>query len=103
MTKWTTKIGAAIIVLLVLVAFCAPLIAPHDPNTYHLDMKFDGPHWGYWFGNDVDGRDLLSRIIYGARVSLGIGVAVVGISTIVGSVIGLIAGYKGGIIDQFQW
>jgi len=99
-TKWTTKIGAAIIVLLVLVAFCAPLIAPHDPNTYHLDMKFDGPHWGYWFGNDVDGRDLLSRIIYGARVSLGIGVAVVGISTIVGSVIGLIAGYKGGIIDH---
>ena len=100
MKSWTAKIGAVVILLLIGVAIFAPLIAPHDPNQYHLDLKFMGPHSGFWFGHDADGRDILSRIIYGTRVSLGIGVVVVGVSLVVGCLFGLIAGYVGGFVDQ---
>lgn len=94
------KIGIAVIFALVFVAVFAPFIAPHDPNAYNLGLKFASPHAGFWFGNDADGRDILSRIIFGTRVSLGISVAVVGISLVVGCFLGLIAGYSGGLIDQ---
>jgi len=98
---WTFKIGAILICVLVLIAIFAPLIAPHDPNEYNLALKFAGPHSGFWFGHDADGRDILSRIIYGARISFGIGVLVVGISLLIGCALGLIAGYSGGWVDQF--
>lgn len=100
MKSWTAKIGAAVIILLIVVAIAAPWIAPHDPNSYNLDLKFAGPHWDYWFGNDADGRDILSRIIFGARISLGIGIAVVAVSVIIGCLAGLIAGYAGGFVDH---
>lgn len=99
MRSWTAKTGAVLILLLVLAAILAPWIAPHDPNAYQLDLKFAGPHWDYWLGNDADGRDILSRIIFGARVSLGIGLAVVSISVIAGVLLGLLAGYMGGVVD----
>ncbi len=98
--KWIRKIGVAVILLLVVVAIFAPYIAPHDPNAYNLGLKFAGPHGGFWFGNDADGRDILSRIVFGTRVSLGIGIAVVGISLVMGCMLGLVAGYAGGMIDQ---
>lgn len=100
MRKWIRRIGIAVILLLAVVAILAPVIAPHDPNAYNLALKFAGPHSGFWFGNDADGRDILSRIIFGTRVSLGIGVAVVGVSLLVGCMAGVVAGYAGGIIDQ---
>lgn len=100
MRTWTAKFGMVLILLLIAIAVTAPLIAPHDPGAYNLDLKFAPPHWGYWFGNDADGRDILSRIIYGARVSLGIGISVVAISVVAGCVLGFAAGYKGGIVDQ---
>ena len=100
MRKWISTIGAGIIVALILAAIFAPYIAPHDPNAYFLNLKFDGPHAGFWFGNDADGRDILSRIIFGTRISLGIAVAVVGISLVVGCVLGVVAGYAGGVADQ---
>lgn len=99
MRSWTAKTGAVLILLLLLAAVFAQWIAPHDPNAYQLDLKFAGPHWGYWLGNDADGRDILSRIIFGARVSLGIGFAVVSISVIAGVLLGLFAGYMGGAVD----
>ncbi len=100
MRKWISRIGVGVIAVLVLVAIFAPWIAPHDPNAYNLSLKFAPPHAGYWFGNDAEGRDILSRIIFGTRVSLGIGMAVVGISLVVGCAAGLVAGYAGGVIDQ---
>ncbi len=100
MQSWTAKLGAALILLLLVVAILAPWLAPHDPNIYHLNLKFESPHWSYWFGNDADGRDILSRIIYGTRISLGIGLAVVSVSIVVGCTAGLIAGYAGGWIDH---
>ena len=99
--KWTAKIGAGIIIVLLFIAVFAPYLAPHDPNQFNLSLKFMGPHAGYLFGNDADGRDILSRIIYGARISLGIGVVVVTISIISGCLIGVVSGYVGGKIDGF--
>ena len=100
MRGWIRKIGIGVIVLLVIVAVFAPYIAPHDPNAYNLGLKFASPHAGFWFGNDADGRDILSRIIFGTRVSLGIALVVVGVSLVAGCLIGLVAGYAGGLIDQ---
>jgi len=100
MKSVTAKIGMAIVIALILTAFFAPWIAPHNPGTYHLDKSFDGSSASYPLGNDSDGRDILSRIIYGARVSLGISVAVVGVSLVVGCILGMMAGYLGGFVDR---
>ena len=89
----------------VLCAVAAPWIAPHDPNQQLLNLRLKPPLWqggepGYLLGTDALGRDLLSRVIYGARVSLTIGIAVVIVSSVVGTFIGVVAGYFGGIIDS---
>lgn len=100
MKNFHIRMGLIIIATLTVVAILAPLIAPHDPEAYQLDMVFRGPHVGAWFGHDADGRDILSRIIFGARVSLGIGLAVTSISLLVGCALGLVAGFHGGWIDR---
>lgn len=102
MGTWTAKVGAALVIALAVMAIFAPWIAPYDPNAYDLQLQFAGPSAAHWFGCDADGRDILSRIIYGARVSLGIGVAVVAISTVVGCAWGVIVGWAGGKIDTFS-
>ncbi|OGQ23084.1 MAG: hypothetical protein A3I05_09710 [Deltaproteobacteria bacterium RIFCSPLOWO2_02_FULL_44_10] len=100
MHSLTTKIGAFLIVTLLFVAIFAPWIAPHDPNLFAIQEAFAPPRVGYWFGQDADGRDIFSRIIYGARVSLGIGFTVTLISLVVGCAIGLLSGYVGGVVDK---
>ena len=100
MKTFTAKAGVVIIVVLLVVALFAPWLAPHDPSQYHLDRVFAKASSSYILGNDADGRDILSRIIYGTRVSLGIGFLVVSISLIVGCTIGMIAGYAGGMVDR---
>lgn len=96
----TAKIGLGIVAALVVVAILAPWLVPHDPAAFHLDRAFAGPSLAHPFGSDADGRDILSRMILGTRVSLGIGLAVVGVSLVVGSAVGLAAGYFGGIADR---
>jgi len=93
-------VGLAITLLLVLVALLAPSIAPHDPVEQHLDLRLLSPSWQYPLGTDDLGRCVLSRIIYGTRISLQVGVVVVGITTTLGTLLGLIAGYRGRIIDE---
>lgn len=100
MKTLTAKIGVGIVVALVVVALAAPWIVPHDPAAYHTDLAFAGPSLEYPFGNDADGRDILSRMILGTRISLAIGIAVVGISLLVGVGVGLVAGYLGGRADR---
>jgi len=100
MKRLTAKIGAIIIAVLIITALFAPWIAPNDPDEYHLDKSFASPSMEYPFGNDADGRDILSRVIYGARISLGVGLAVVGFSLILGCAIGVGAGYFGGWTDK---
>ena len=93
-------IGLIIIITLAFIALFAPFIAPHDPIEQNLDKRLLTPCREYPMGTDDLGRCLLSRIIYGTRVSLKLGVIVVGIITVIGVTLGLISGYYGGIVDE---
>ena len=92
--------GVVIILLLVLMAIFAPLLAPYDPNEQDLYRVLEGPTRAHLLGTDDVGRDLLSRVIYGSRVSLFIGVTATVFSATIGILIGLVAGYKGGLTDM---
>ena len=92
-------VGAAIIAVLVLVAIFAPLIAPADPNAVDLTNALQPPSADHLLGTDSSGRDILSRLIFGTRTSLFGPLIVVLISTLVGIALGMLAGYKGGIVD----
>lgn len=100
-------IGLLVFLLVLAIAIFAPLIAPHLPNVQNRDMLLlppawtDGGNWSYVLGTDAVGRDILSRLIYGARFSLFIGVVVVTIALSGGIVIGLVAGYMRGGVDTF--
>jgi peptide/nickel transport system permease protein len=91
--------GIAIIAVQVLLAVFAPWVAPHDPNHTYADAVLTGPSAHFWFGTDELGRDVLSRVIYGARVSLQISAICVSIAATVGSLLGLLAGFYRGAID----
>ena len=91
--------GLAIILLLVLVAALAPLLAPYAPSTQHLLDRLQAPSARHWLGTDELGRDLLSRLVYGARLTLGIVALVTAISAPLGLAIGCMAGYAGGWLD----
>jgi peptide/nickel transport system permease protein len=93
--------GMAILLVLMLVALFAPVIAPHDPNEMNLREALQPPgSEGHLLGTDELGRDTLSRIIHGSRVSLSVGLIVVVISGTLGVVLGALSGYFGGIVDQ---
>ena len=93
--------GVALVILFVILAVFAPWIAPQDPASIHLPARLDPPSSAHWFGTDELGRDILSRTIYGARISMLVGSCVVLTSLGVGLIIGSIAGYYGGAIDRF--
>jgi peptide/nickel transport system permease protein len=91
-------IGFVIISLVILVAIFAPLIAPYEPNTLDIINKLQPPSSAHLLGTDSLGRDTLSRIIYGSRTSLMVGISVIAISSIIGIGLGLLAAYFGGAI-----
>ncbi len=97
--------GVVILTVLVFVAFVAPLIAPLDPGAIDIRLRLTPPAWAdggsadHLLGTDNVGRDVLSRIIYGARVSLFVGVATVAIGGVIGSILGLVAGYFRGWVE----
>ncbi|MGD9142849.1 MAG: ABC transporter permease [Dehalococcoidia bacterium] len=91
-------IGLVIIVLLILVAIFAPLLAPYPPNQMDILNKLEQPNSLHWLGTDSLGRDTLSRIIFGSRTSLIIGISVMAISSVTGIVLGLLAAFFGGAI-----
>jgi peptide/nickel transport system permease protein len=93
-------IGCVIIALLGVVAIFAPQLATDSMTAIHLSTRLTGPSAEHWFGQDQFGRDLYSRMLFGARVSMSIGVTVVLISSTLGTMIGAIAGYYGGWIDR---
>ncbi len=88
--------GLVVIIIMILVAIFAPLLAPYDPYAPQMANALQGPSTSHWLGTDALGRDTLSRIIYGARTSLEIGLIVVIIASLVGMSLGLLAGYYGG-------
>ena len=86
-------IGGVIVLAFVLMAVFAPWLAPHDPLKIDVMHKFSGPSLEHWAGTDQLGRDLLSRIFYGARTALGVAITATGIAGILGILLGLVAGY----------
>lgn len=92
-------LGGIVVVVVVLAAIFAPVIAPHDPVKQDIMSLLQGPTRDHWLGTDEIGRDTLSRIIYGSRASLMVGVIAVSISLFTGSALGLVAGYGRGLTD----
>jgi peptide/nickel transport system permease protein len=90
-------VGLVLVLVFILMAILAPLISPYDPNQLDLENTLQGPSASHWLGTDDFGRDTLSRIFYGSRVSLMVGVLALGIAAIIGMSLGLIAGYFGGM------
>lgn len=93
-------LGGAIVFFIILIALFAPLIAPHSFRIGNLIDALSPPSKKFWLGTDQYGRDILSRLIYGARLSLMIGFVAQSINTFIGVTLGLIAGYYGGLVDD---
>ncbi len=93
-------IGVGLLALIILLAVLAPLIAPYDPLKQNILHRLSPPSVQFWLGTDSYGRDVLSRLLYGARISLSIGFLSVMIAMVVGSTLGILAGYIGGVFDQ---
>jgi len=94
------QIGLAIVALIIGAAIFAPLLAVHDPIGIDLAGMLQGPSGDHWMGTDIQGRDVWARLVYGARVSIAVGVISQGIALFLGVLLGLIAGYYGGWIDE---
>lgn len=94
------RVGFIIACLLVLVALLAPWISPARPATQNLAVRLQGPSLSHWMGTDELGRDILTRVLYGARVSLFVSVCVVLGCGSIGLTLGMLAGYSGGVFDR---
>ena len=91
--------GAAIVLILFLMAVFAPWLTPYDPYAIDLDIMTEAPSWVHWLGTDQFGRDLLTRILYGTRISLVIGIVPTLLSMAIGTTLGLAGGFYGGKVD----
>jgi peptide/nickel transport system permease protein len=99
LARKTAVFGLVLVLLLIAVAVLADVIAPYDPNKQSWTLLRKPPSAAHWFGTDESGRDLLSRVIFGARASLLAGVVSVLIAILIGVPLGLLAGYRGGWVD----
>ncbi len=96
-----TYIGIAIVLVVVVAAVFAPFIATHDYNAQNLMLRYASPSSEHWFGTDALGRDIFSRVVWGARISLEVGITVVAVSTFIGTILGAVAGFFGRWVDKF--
>jgi peptide/nickel transport system permease protein len=93
-------VGLVLLVAIVLIAIFAPLIAPHDPLEQNIVSRLEPPSAEFWLGTDSYGRDVLSRLIHGSRISLVVGFLAILIAMSIGATVGILAGYIGGPFDQ---
>ncbi len=93
-------VGGTLIILLLIIAFSAPLFAPYTPEEMDFAAALTGPSPTHWLGTDNFGRDVLTRVVFGYRISMAVALGSVGVGLIVGVTLGLLAGYFGGIIDN---
>ena len=93
--------AAVVLATIVILAIVAPWIVPYDWNETDLGARLGAPNAEFWFGTDLHGRDVFSRVVYGARYSISIGLATVTLSLLAGSFIGIVIGYAGGRIDEW--
>ncbi len=96
----TGLFGALLVSVLILAAIVGPILAPYDPNAMDFAARFAPPSPSHLLGTDDFGRDILSRILYGARVSLQVGFIAVSLATVVGTTLGMLAGYGNRIVDE---
>jgi len=96
-----TIVGLIIVAILLVVAIFAPWIATHDVGATNLSLRLLPPSGANWFGTDSTGRDIFSRVVFGARISLQVGIIVVSVSAVIGTILGAIAGFYGGWLDRF--
>jgi peptide/nickel transport system permease protein len=96
----TRRIGIAIVLVTAIAALIGPSLVPYDPAAQNLPERLFGPSWHHPFGQDELGRDILARLLIGARISFLVGISVVSISASVGILIGAVAGYAGGWLDN---
>jgi len=101
MTAKTAGVGGLIVAVAVVAAVIGPIVAPFDSASQDLARRLTGPSPQHWFGLDELGRDILSRVLAGARISILVGIVVVSISSTVGIAVGSAAGYFGGRVDEF--
>ena len=102
--NWATRLlrrrpaalASVLLAIIFFAALAAPLIAPYDPLAMHPAQRFSGPTANHWLGTDETGRDLLTRILFGARVSVLVGLGAVALSFAAGGPLGMLAGYRGG-------
>lgn len=94
------RFGTSVVVLMCLAAVAAPLIATHDPLVIDLSNFLAKPSGAHWLGTDIQGRDIWSRLVFGARVSLTVGLISQGIALLLGVTLGLLAGYYGRWVDE---
>jgi len=92
--------GGMVVLVLGLAAVLAPLLAPYDPAAYDVKQILLPPGPAHWFGTDQIGRDVFSRMLYGARISMAVGFVSVGIAVVVGTLIGIVAAFYGGRVDE---
>ena len=90
--------GAIVLLIFVVLAILAPVIAPYDPSEI-IEDEIQAPSAKHWFGTDDLGRDLFSRALYGARISLTVGIVAVTIAILIGTLLGSLSGYYGGFVD----
>lgn len=93
-------VGLVVFIALVLSAVFAPVIAPYDPNALSTSERLESPSRDHWFGTDDAGRDIFSRVLYGGRISLLIGVGATTVALLIGTLIGAVSGYFGGFADN---
>ena len=94
------KVGLVVVLVVVFIAIFASFIAPHPPLEPHYEDRLEGPSWKYPMGTDWMGRCLFSRIIYGTRYALAVGILLITVQASIGVPLGLVAGYKGGRVDN---
>jgi len=95
-----TWFGGGVVLLLIVLALAAPLVARHDPLGIDLVNSLEAPSGAHWFGTDIQGRDVWARLVFGARVSLSVGLVSQGIALALGVILGLVAGYYGRWVDE---
>lgn len=93
-------LGLVMMIVMLLLAVFAPLLSSYDPYKVNLQIRNQPPSFTNWLGTDGNGRDMWTRLIYGGRVSLSVGIVAVSISTVIGVLVGSAAGFFGGLIDM---
>jgi peptide/nickel transport system permease protein len=96
----TGRLGGALVLVVVVAAIAGPWVVPYDPAAQELPLRLAGPSWAHPFGLDELGRDVLARLLVGARLSLAVGTSVVTLSALVGILVGGVSGYVGGWVDD---